>query len=402
MALGIKDQPQVLAPTGIVMPLVIDSSQAALNNFRYEVKIQEFTGSAWSDIVTNYLYPDLDNNGYGIYDNSIIIKNYVSSNPQIIFSEDLIDSDSVKWFRNYVTEYLGSTAGDTYSTNLKNAFQGVVQYGTTWDYTDYLLSTITPAKFLSIKSTRKYSLDTWSVINMFSKVLGNPLHLKITVFTDRSTTYEYEFPAAYYDNYIYAVPIGPENLNAMARSGKLTLLGVPTTDDIIGSDAQSYNISILDVFDAIVTEVITVTLNHNCYIEDGVDFIYLGELGTYETFTANYADVKGFKTSKSEIQSDYYSINEYDKYTYTVGDRGRKIVNRRTVESHSVYTGWLNDAETINLMELLNSTDVYIRSGTNVIPIIITNTKYIENNRKQERLKNYSINYDNAIEKLSN
>jgi ketopantoate hydroxymethyltransferase len=77
-------------------------------------------------------------------------------------------------------------------------------------------------------------------------------------------------------------------------------------------------------------------------------------------------------------------------------------VNSRTTESYDVITGWMSDEETSDLMELFNSTDVYVIENSNTIPVIITNSSYDEKNVKNNRLYNYVISYDASYEKLSN
>jgi hypothetical protein len=198
------------------------------------------------------------------------------------------------------------------------------------------------------------------------------------------------------------LPLGPKNLNDMVINGDIfnKNTGIAATSPIINTDTLSYEYYLTSK-DERVTEKVIVNVDHNCYKHDGVEFLYLGELGTFESYTFRMADIKSFKTGRNEVKSNQYSINS-NQYTYNIGDRGRKNVNVSSTESHDVISGWISDEESTDILELIASPEVYIKKDGEIYPIILTTTGYEHKTIRNNKLYNYTIKFDMAFEKLSN
>lgn len=406
MSLGIKQEPDSLMPIGNPLPLVVDSSQSGVSNFRYRLRINRVYGAAiYLNTAIIYLDPDINNSGYMVYDLGQIIANYVESDPEVIKIEDITVSNPIQEYQWNVTEYVGNTAGSTISNSIDMvAFDGVTQYTETWDELDYIPHLTNECKFLTNKVNRTLKMDSYSVVNMVNKDLSEQLYFVIKVYDPEASTtikyYQNTITAPTYPE-ILTLPLGPVNLNAGGNNGDWLYIYGAYTGDIISPGTTYYDFYVTNAAGGPISETKRVYIDHNCYKEDGVTFIYKGELGTYETLIANFVDVKGFKTNFTEIKSDYYQVNSSDQFTYTKGDRGRKVVHRTTQESHKVNTDWLNDSESADLMELFNSNDVYIQDGTDILPIMITNSSYVQKTVVGQRLFNYTIKFEMAYNKLS-
>jgi len=403
MSLGILQEPDALSPVNNPLPIVVSSSSSTTDGFRYKIVL-----TADGEDVEVWIYPDTDNGYYCIYDFSMILSDMIGTNKDnwsitgnTEAYESLID------YSYTATEYIDATSGDTYSSGTFTAFKGVKQYGDFWDTEDYTMTGST-SKFLSNKISRKYKLDEYATINSLRGTFGSYYSNWDQVILD---LYNGDYWVRYYFtafgsgghmNTIYSIPIGPANINLMSNGGLITNSGttLPVSGDLLDATSVYYNIHLQKAND-VSSETIRINLDHNCYKHDGVELLYLGDLSTYETFSARMADIKSFKTDRSEVKTNYYSINT-NQYNYSIGDRGRNLVNVRSQENHKVYTDWIKDNEADDLMELFRSPDVYIIMNGYIYPIIITSSSYEEKSVRNNRLFNYTITFSMAYEKLSN
>jgi hypothetical protein len=201
---------------------------------------------------------------------------------------------------------------------------------------------------------------------------------------------------------IMCLPIGPANLNLMSNGGLITNETTSTivVGDLIDETTIYYQVHLQSGLN-ITSETIKINLDHNCYKHNGVQFLYLGELSTFETFSARMGDIKSYETSRSEVKTNYNKFNG-TSYGHNIGDRGRSVVNLTTQEERVVLTDWITDEQSIDLMELFNSPEVYIILNGEIYPIIITTKSYDEKTIRNNRLYNYKIGFDMAYQKLSN
>jgi hypothetical protein len=411
MSLDKLSVPSLITPSNNTIAIVYSSTLAAIDNFRYNVKVLD---ESFSLITEMMIYPDTNNSNYLVFDASMILSDKLNKLSYNDYSrEDILEKeDGLFAYYFQVTEYLGTTSVDTDITDKLYTFKGVRQYDDYWDYESYLLDGITK-KFLTNRLSRSYKLDEYGTLDMFYGSYGVKNIIKGYVRV--KVYYEDGVLSYYYNNYptsgklrgIWTMPIGPKQINNMAVEGNLeNFAGTPTSAEILNDKDNIdptvyYIITFCDNSKVPMSEDIRVDINHDCYRHEPVEFLYLGALGAYETFSARFASETTYKSGSSEVKSNTNRVID-DVYYHNTGDRGRRIINKRTIESQSVLTGWLNNDEAIDLMELYNSTDVYILKNNNTYPVIITNTSYKQKTIENDRLFNYSISYDMAYEKLTN
>lgn len=408
MSLGIKQQPTDIMPVNNPVPIVYSSTFSTEDGFRYRVRL--YNSGITTKEVETWIYPDTSNANYGIYDFSMILSDLISSNPNNYNKTGFTESWESFYQYNYdITEYIGSTSGATGTGSTYYTFRGVLQYGDTWDQSAYIPRTGVTGKFLSNKVNRKYRLTEYASINALYgdlKTYTSAYNRMVIDVYNGDTLIRYNFKnelGAGHIRGIYTFSIGPSQINTMADQGSIytgATSDVSVGGAILDSTTVYYEVHLQNTND-IVSETKRIYLEHECFKHTAVEFLYLGDLSTFETFSFRMADVKSFKTSRNEIKTNQYTIKN-DTYTYSIGDRGRKNVNIRTQESHSVISGWINDSEATDLMELFRSPEVYIIKSDGIHPIVLTNTGYVEKTIRNNTLFNYTIDYEMAYEKLSN
>jgi len=403
MSLATIQDPVALMPVVNTIPIVYDSSFKTESGFRYKVDLKNGSGN---QVLTLWVHPDTNNNNYCIYNFNMVLSDLVGMDKDNWNVEDFTTAPNSLYLYNFrVTEYIGSTSGDTHLGSTYYAFRSVKQYGDFWDMADYLPITGTTASFLSTRNKREYSLTETAVVNTFYGTFGTTTttwdRLEIDV-SNGDILIGYYISGVTVNGNIYTLPIGPAQLNQMAIDGKVynASTGLQVGAAILDTDDVWYDVYLKNGNDY-VSETLRIYLDHTCYKHTGVKFVWLGDLSTYEQYTFRMADVTSFKTSRNEVKSDYHSLVG-SNWTYNIGSRGRKNINISTTESHRVLSGWLRDEEAADLMELFRSPDVYVNIDGNLYPIIITNTSYDLKTIKNNRLFNYTIDYEMAFEKMSN
>ncbi len=341
----------------------------------------------------------------------MILGDLISSNPENYNKTGFTESwESIYNWTYDITEYIGDVSGSTASGSDYWSFRGVIQYGDTWNYGNYILNSGSTNKFLSNKLSRNYTLNEHATVNTF---LGDfddfqTDYDRVIIYVrdneGRGTRYNFinEIVSGHTKT-ILTVPIGPVQLNQMGVNGSIYEdqdQTIAINDTFLDETSVYYEIYFQKGYE-LASETIRIYLDHACYRHDGVEFLYLGELSTFETMTFRMADIKTFNTKRNEVKINHYNIKN-DHYTYSIGDRGRKNINIGTTEKHKVISGWLNDDQSSDVMELLNSPEVYIIKSDGIYPIILTNTRYENKTIRNNTLFNYVIEFDMAYEKLSN
>lgn len=408
--------PKQVSPVNNAIPIIYSSTNSSETGFKYKIVITNTSATPDETVATLYVYPDVDNSNYCIYDASKILSSIVTSNIKELWNnEDPINynDESIKRWTYTITEYIGDTSGATYTSNEYQVFRGVVQYGTFWDYTEWLpLSTGSTGKFLTNYTGKTLRIGEYDTANIFYGTFSGETTNWDRVYIE---VYTASLGTPYYiinnldDSYpnIVTIPIGPKNLSLAVDAGIVidatTLSAV--TSDIIDSSTLYYEIDVrtspytnVDV----TSNTITVTLDHNCYRYTGVEFLWLGELGSYETYTFRMKDIKSFDIERSLYKNQLYYITKGD-YSYNLGDRGETVFHISGKEKHQVFTSYINsDAINDKLMELYNSPEVYIIKNDEIYPIIIEDTTIKSYNVENNKTWKHTLNFRMAYEKLSN
>jgi len=409
MSLSIIQNPLILSPCNNPIPIVVSSTTSSDIGFRYYVTLN-ITGTTTSS-VSLFIYPDTTNSNYMIYDAAMILSDFIGSTNNWNCSGITTASEDILDFTYSVTEYTLAVSGETITGGTFKTFRGVKQYGDFWDSEDYMMNKYNQ-KFLSNwEGNRSYKIDEYGTINCFYgdfDVNNKSTWDAAKIVTSDGGTFYIKTTPDYSSPKIFTLPTGPKLLNV---GGLASLYFTKTgttydsyTGNIISSTTTSYTITLIQTGNttSYKSETLTIDVDTTCYKHDGVQFLWLGELGTYETYTFRAKDIKSFNIERSESRKNYWGFDS--TYHYSIGNRGRRIVNLKATEEHQVYSGWIDTTTSQNLMELYLSPEVFIIRNGNIYPIIITN-KEIEEKTKlnnEGKIFFHTIVFMMAYEKMSN
>lgn len=181
-------------------------------------------------------------------------------------------------------------------------------------------------------------------------------------------------------------------------------LGVGTTNmsgnlDLNG--ASYYTCELINTTGGTLSEVMTYTLDTNCYRHTQKRFLFKNTLGGWDTFTFNLRSDRTVTIDKSNYRKAMRSVNGSNVYGYSVGDRGRTTFGVTASDSETVFSNWLTNDEATWLEELYTSPDVYLIEDTNtLLPITVTNTDITIGEKENRGLISYSITYNYSYNKV--
>lgn len=136
-------------------------------------------------------------------------------------------------------------------------------------------------------------------------------------------------------------------------------------------------------------------IERQCREYDLVRLAFLNKLGGIDYWTFNL--VSKFRSS---IQRE--TIQRVLQYNYSLGDRGLEVVGQKISEEWEVNTDYLNDDEALFIRELVESPEVYMVDGNDLLPLIITDNNWELKSTLNDQLVQYSIKFRKAYDIISN
>ena len=100
----------------------------------------------------------------------------------------------------------------------------------------------------------------------------------------------------------------------------------------------------------------------------------------------------------TEVERNIYDKPNVDYSStvsvYNIEDRGETQYNTRYTDRYEVTTGYLDKPTADWLTELLDSPEVFVREGKDMIPVVIDNSDYTWNmNQARQKLFQFTIQF---------
>jgi hypothetical protein len=135
----------------------------------------------------------------------------------------------------------------------------------------------------------------------------------------------------------------------------------------------------------------------------GTRFAFINELGTWDYYTFPFADTINDSMTRSEYTQTFvdYSTN-FGGVAYNASRRGAKVFNQDYQQDRVAESGYLTQEEADWLRELVESPEVFIQVGTQMLPVVITNTSFtFKTNPRTQKLYRLTLTYKMANQKRS-
>jgi len=374
----------------------------------FKVAFGEEWGTSTSSSVTSYT---------GISNNTGSAAN-TGSIPYYYFINGIVDPNDGSFNWNTGSKFVmrETPSSESFSYNVALTDAPREQYVTGDDYLSisFLNGNLTPTSSLSTLAQDvtfvEYTIWSGSVSSSYTfdntDLVGNYLKSggpRITLTTRFSTVDDIQSctnnrGSQASGSLLLHLGIGPKNLkdngNVDAITGswdyydvnlyvqKSSSLGTPNTNGIWDS-FRIYN-------------------EENC-VYDGVRFVWINNYGVWDWFNFTLADSKTTNISRNNYKQTFvdYSTGT-NSVPYNIQRRGTSTFNTEIDEEYGVSSDWLTQEQADWLGQLFYSPEVYIQSGNNFIPVILTSNSFIsKTNPKNQKLFNYTVTYKHANQKRS-
>jgi hypothetical protein len=139
----------------------------------------------------------------------------------------------------------------------------------------------------------------------------------------------------------------------------------------------------------------TIYKDTQCTGFDPVRFIWSNEFGVWDYFNFTLATNKITKVERQNFQKTFvdYSTNQ-NSIPYNITNRGVTNFDTKIDEEFIVNSDWLTQEQAEWLETLMYSPSVYYQDGNNIIPIILTNTEFVnKTNPKSQKLYKLEVQY---------
>ncbi len=265
--------------------------------------------------------------------------------------------------------------------------------------------------------------------------LGTPQKVELTIYDDTATEIWNSRPVANTTNQnrslvnidtlatqnsgSFTIGNGLANFkDSLAVTAKTSSYGTDTLENTISSSAQ-WNYAIIDyseyaastspfqifynedkgpeVLNTLAFPSFVPLLMDNYYTTkcngEKTRFAFLNSFGTWDYYNVYMPTRKLTNIDRKVYSQEQINLNDRIA-TYNVSNRGDKQYYTEYTDEFEITTDTLDSQLSQWLVEMFESDDVYIQSGSNFIPIVITNrAEQVNNNRYRNKNFTYTIRY---------
>lgn len=136
---------------------------------------------------------------------------------------------------------------------------------------------------------------------------------------------------------------------------------------------------------------------------DGVRFAWVNDYGVWDWFNFTLQANLNTNVDRGLYQQTFVPYNTTtNDAPYNIQRRGNSAYYTNINENFTANSDWLSQAEADWLTEMFYSPSVYIQEGSNMVPIIITDSAFItKTNPRTQKNFQYAVNYTLANNKRS-
>jgi hypothetical protein len=396
MAVTIITTPKDYSPVYNEMVYTASSTNVAQTNFSFLVDIY-INGSGTK--TARLRIPPEPNGNYCVVDIHRVLE--ASANSVLFDTSDTNDYEEapdsiveyiVKFGEEYgttITQYPDLTVDSTrYAINGSLERNEFIDY----DWADYTPLDSTKKFLTNSPSTLYTSINDYGVLTCFNNI-NNDGYAITTLDANGS-------PNGFFSISITGVPEGelvhyksnPASINNIDASNITVSSGALP---IIDSDVASYIIWTWDTLTITESsERKTFVIREDCK-SDLVRLIFLNKLGGWDSFNFYLVNNEMSEIERKMYKQNPNRLDGSGNYTYSKSDREKVQYYTKTMPKKKVTSDWLTEAEDAWLLELIESPEIYLQSGSDLIAVAnIDLTSHTKRKHVSEKLFNLEFNIE--------
>jgi hypothetical protein len=390
MAITIIDTPDTHTPVYNPVEWTCSSTNTGQTNFKYIVQV--YVGG--SEVAFLRIKPEPDTgNDLLIVDVSEILQTQLTQDLYGVAStKGILDGNEsfVQYQMRFGEEY-GSTPtqylNDQNQTEI--AFNGGIRYS---DFVDFTSATYLDTKFLTNmpnpQTTDLSGLGALHLLLASGTTLTN-LTIKTYLATVLQNTYVVTTALSPTDYYLFAA--GVDAINNINPSN----FTVPPTQPIITNSIDQYTVEV--TLSTGTTEIFTFDIVEGCLEDEPLRVHYLNEWGGYDWFDFKLARKDSYQATSQRMEMQPNNLTTPGNLLYAKTDRVARDYCTNVVQSITVNSDWLTDAQMENMRELISSPDIYIEDGTDLIAVNITNKNILVKQARYDEVFQQELTFEYAI-----
>ena len=167
-----------------------------------------------------------------------------------------------------------------------------------------------------------------------------------------------------------------------------------------GATPQVGDVVRVDFLNSVATSLLrwSYTIQDVCSKFEDYVVYYLDRDGNILPFHFEYKSTEDFTKKVNTVKLNKDTLNtttgEYGSNTY---DREEHVISTVTDSTMELNTGWITEAQSLQLKDLFDSPIVYLWDGGDLISCRVTNTSFQRKLKVNEKLFNYNITVDLGI-----
>jgi len=199
----------------------------------------------------------------------------------------------------------------TKMTGNKYIFNGVLEWQDypNWDYTQYVMSSATPGKFLSTIGTKKtkVSLSDRSWVNYYQQGTG-VAGLRVI---SNNGTFIYANPLSSFTNRVLSIGVSPDNLINTTIIPTVISGSLPVLD----SNSTSYTVELVNTIQATISEIMNFEIVDNCSIYEKFRIVFMDRMGSFQNLDFDLLSKNSTNVKRTTYNKNYAT---YTSRTYTL------------------------------------------------------------------------------------
>lgn len=401
----------VISPTNSHAPVYnglvykVASDNSGLTKFRYNCYIT--INSVLIDTLVNAPAPD----GYGYFDVSRVVENYVT------FNDDVLDFTGLPYklcddsYVNALQVSFADTYGDPSVTYARTAtsstiypFNGSLDYFDRVDFSDVNYLSNTSRLFLTNMPRTSYlTIGQNQTLTFLRSSTASNAYLIVKAYVDDVYTeyFTLDLPANSLSSggRMVRIPVGWGN-SSQINTALYTQSGGGDWNDILG--AGTFNR--LDVYlsssptaSSVNSETFTFYLKDDVCKYTPKEIWFMNKLGALESFVFQLASTE----TTNVRRSSYTNARPINQISGAKSDRRQHIMNVDVDKTFTILSNWINQDEARWLEELIASPITYLNEGGELIPINILTSEFDSFNDENQKLFNLKLEYKWTIKNNS-
>ena len=159
---------------------------------------------------------------------------------------------------------------------------------------------------------------------------------------------------------IQYIPSSPETLNNIGAGFFLS-----GAQPVITSSVASYTIHMFAA--AIVSETRTFVIKEPCKYSAST-VIFQNALGEFDDFTFYLGDIEGYDIQRKDMKVNVDPVSG-TSISYSMQERENRTYYSKSSPNITLKSDWLTEAEDAWLLELVNSNEIYLQNGDDLIAL---------------------------------